>query len=108
MKGLREYGFGATVFERSRPASATFAGAGADERQAGAVAPAAASFGVKLELENFYCHRAVGDQWGGKGETYWASATGSDKQVGPGFISQEFGSRSVPPARSRCRGLRDA
>ncbi|GGW13247.1 hypothetical protein GCM10018980_71190 [Streptomyces capoamus] len=100
VRGLSEYGFGATVFDRFRPASASAAEAGGEEQQAQDAGPAAASFRVKLELENFRCIRAVGDQWGGKDEIYWSCSTGSDKQAGTGFISQEFGAMKAGQSRA--------
>ncbi len=90
VRGLADFGFGATVVQPSAAAAAAVAGTEGEEKQA-AAAPAAAAVWMKLELESFRCVRAVGDQWGGRDEIYWTSSVASDKQAGPGFISQEFG-----------------
>lgn len=94
--GTREFGFGATAFSRSRQA---ISGQTAENEEATETADAAedgertapSAFNVKLELESFYVHRAVGDQGGGRDEIYWCSASASDKAEGPAYKSQEFG-----------------
>ncbi|MFF8731922.1 hypothetical protein ACF073_36410 [Streptomyces sp. NPDC015171] len=94
VQALPSYGFGATVFQRPRRVSGAAHDTG-DPSRLGAERATAPTFRVKLELESFRCRRAVGDQGGGKDEIYWASSTGSDKQSGVGFISQEFGKMKV-------------
>ncbi|MEV0027815.1 hypothetical protein [Nocardia sp. NPDC050793] len=49
------------------------------------------TYRVKLELENFYVQRAVGDAGGGKDEIYWCVTSSSDKTKGPLFKSETFG-----------------
>ncbi|NBE99612.1 hypothetical protein FE391_39410 [Nonomuraea sp. KC401] len=57
---LAEHGFGVTGFS------------GADDETAD---PAArAPFHAKLEMQSFFCHKAVGDQGGGRDEIYWTAA----------------------------------
>ncbi|MFG2133037.1 hypothetical protein ACGFNV_35315 [Streptomyces sp. NPDC048751] len=90
VQALPSYGFGATVFQRPRRVSSAAHDPG-DQSQLGAERAPAPTFRVKLELESFRCRRAGG----GKDEIYWASSTGSDKQSGVGFISQEFGKMKV-------------
>ncbi|MFI0224285.1 hypothetical protein [Streptomyces lydicus] len=86
--GMREWGFGVTVFD-GPPAAAEQAAQGAGESDG--QEPAASSFDVKLLLESFYVQRAVGDQGGGRDEIYWCSSSASDQQAGPAFMSEEFG-----------------
>ncbi|MFF4418331.1 hemopexin repeat-containing protein [Streptosporangium sp. NPDC001559] len=67
---MAEYGFGVTGF-----VSAT------DDDTA---AVAAEPFQARLELEKFYCHKAVGDQGLGKDEIYWtvaAKAAGHERTL---------------------------
>ncbi|MEU1737527.1 hemopexin repeat-containing protein [Streptosporangium sp. NPDC020145] len=66
---MAEYGFGVTGF------------AGPDDDTA---ARSGESFHAKLELDTFYCHKAVGDQGGGRDEIYWtvvAAATGYGRSL---------------------------
>ncbi|GAA2618393.1 hypothetical protein [Streptomyces tubercidicus] len=57
-------------------------------------------FRAKLELENFYVHREVGDQGGGKDEIYWLASSGSDLINGPAYRSEEFGAVKRGETRS--------
>lgn len=49
------------------------------------------SWRVRLEMENFYVQRAVGDQGGGRDEIYFTSAASARSSGGQTFISEEFG-----------------
>ena len=77
-EGVREFGFGATVF-RVPPRS---------PRERGKPVP---EFRARLELEKFTVQREVGDQWGGKDEIYWMVGASSDKAKRRPFQSEEFG-----------------
>ncbi|MFD8789443.1 hypothetical protein [Streptomyces vinaceus] len=59
-----EYGHGITVFT-GEP----------DDERAGALA--AGDFRAQLEFRTFDCHKAAGDQGGGKDEIYWTAASNS-------------------------------
>ncbi|MGY5135295.1 hypothetical protein ACWGJW_23340 [Streptomyces nigrescens] len=82
-------GLGAVGFDR--PRGTLNGGSAASEQMAGeAEGPAEDAqtesdgravyreFRAKLELENFYVHREVGDQGGGRDEIYWLASSGSD------------------------------
>ncbi|AYV32324.1 hypothetical protein EES41_36815 (plasmid) [Streptomyces sp. ADI95-16] len=66
--------------------------AGATRAAAAGAKPAAESWRVKMEMENFHVVRAVGDQGGGRDEIYFtaASSVGGD-DGGESFVSEEFG-----------------
>ncbi|RPF43660.1 hypothetical protein EDD96_0162 [Streptomyces sp. Ag109_G2-6] len=83
LAGMREYGFGVTVFDGQR-------------READAPQP----FSCKLDLENFYVQRAVGDQFGGRDEIYWCSTASSDKTRGRAYRSEEFGAVKTGQTRA--------
>ncbi|MFF3018253.1 hypothetical protein [Streptomyces sp. NPDC057939] len=97
LAGMRDAGFGASVF--ARPASARSgrsAGEAAEDPTAQSRAAQAGpdglrEFAARLELESFYVVEAVGDQGGGKDEIYWCSSSGSDKTSGRSYTSQVFG-----------------
>ncbi|MFJ2114102.1 hypothetical protein ACIOEX_19815, partial [Streptomyces sp. NPDC087850] len=76
LDALRTYGGGASVVGGS------------------GVAPnrSSAAFRVRLDLESFFVHEPVGDQWASKDETYWCASVSSDIVAGGGYVSQEFGS----------------
>ncbi|MEU6313803.1 hypothetical protein [Streptomyces sp. NPDC047014] len=59
---LGEYGFGVTGY---------LSETGSEETNA---ARSHTSFRARLEWSSFYCHKAVGDQWGGRDEIYWTAA----------------------------------
>ncbi|PSJ30685.1 hypothetical protein B7P34_01415 [Streptosporangium nondiastaticum] len=97
-EGMREDGFGVTVFRKSstsaraaQTAENTGNAAQTGDADAGADERTTQSFRAKLELESFHCHRAVGDAGGGRDEIYWCSASASDKQAGEAYMSEEFG-----------------
>ncbi|GCD39579.1 hypothetical protein OEIGOIKO_07435 [Streptomyces chrestomyceticus JCM 4735] len=109
---MRETGFAVTGFDDgTAPLTSagciTTAGAGQDEQapadsaQSPDGAEAASAFRVKLELENFYVHRVVGDQGGGRDEIYWTTATSvGDSGKGSPFTSEEFGAVQKNQTRS--------
>lgn len=74
-QGIREFGYGATVFNRPPQPP--------EER--GRPVPG---------------YRAVGDQWGGKDEIYWTVAAASDKHKAPTYKSSEFGAIKKSDTRS--------
>ncbi|MDH6545214.1 hypothetical protein [Streptomyces sp. SPB4] len=96
LAAMRESGMGVTASARSSASGAATAGVDgdADGQMPGepAVAdPAAApEFWVKLELESFYVHREVGDQWWSDDEIYWTAATSAGRNTGKTFHSKEF------------------
>ncbi|MGW1505839.1 sialidase family protein [Streptomyces mirabilis] len=77
--GIRDFGYGATVF--SRPPQPP------EERD-----KPVPGYRAKVEFDSFYVRRAVGDQWGGKDEIYWTVAAASDKHKAPTYKSGTFGS----------------
>ncbi|MCY0923945.1 MULTISPECIES: hypothetical protein [unclassified Streptomyces] len=107
--GMRDAGFGVTVFSGGNSAPTAYGDTiGADAASpAGEQAPdpaglsggtqqtveplAPTPFRAALEFESFRVERAVGDQGGGRDEIYWCSSACSDLTVGRGFRSEEFG-----------------
>ncbi|MGW2819021.1 hypothetical protein, partial [Streptomyces sp. NPDC001415] len=98
LEAMREAGMGVTASARpsvSGSAAAAADGAAAPEGEVpgepGVAGPAAAQeFRVKLELESFYVHREVGDQWWSDDEIYWTAATSAGRDTGKTFHSKEF------------------
>ncbi|MGW7018523.1 hypothetical protein ACWGGS_04070 [Streptomyces decoyicus] len=86
-QGIREFGYGATVFNRPPQPP--------EER--GRPVP---GYRAKVEFDSFYVRRAVGDQWGGKDEIYWTVAAASDKHKAPTYQSSEFGAIKKSDTRS--------
>ncbi|WP_326622895.1 hypothetical protein OG863_38145 [Streptomyces decoyicus] len=86
-QGIREFGYGATVFNRPPQPP--------EER--GRPVP---GYRAKVEFDSFYVRRAVGDQWGGKDEIYWTVAAASDKHKAPTYKSSEFGAIKKSDTRS--------
>ncbi|MFI1865232.1 hypothetical protein [Streptomyces jumonjinensis] len=109
VEAMRETGFAVTAFARpsvSQAAAGTPAdGAGqAQEEPAGTGTEqggglAAPSFRLKLEMENFYVRRDVGDQGGGRDEIYWTAAAASGGSTGRQFVSEEFGAVNAGQTR---------
>lgn len=63
--------------------------------------PSQPTYRVKLELENFYVQRAVGDGFtGGRDEIYWGVTATSDKHQQPVYLSEEFGAVKQGQTRS--------
>ncbi|MEU1425406.1 hypothetical protein [Kitasatospora sp. NPDC005751] len=101
LAAMRETGFAVTVF--ARPALSA-AGAQSEDGQAAdtpagpvggagddAGTHADETFRVRLELENFYVHREVGDQWWSDDEIYWVASTSAGPDSGGRtFTSKEF------------------
>ncbi|MBB5122933.1 hypothetical protein AF335_08910 [Streptomyces eurocidicus] len=86
VEAMRERGFAVTGVAR-HPSLGTGTRAGAADTGP----DAGASWRVKMEMDNFYVVRAVGDQGGGKDEIYFASAAGVGDGRGQTFVSEEFG-----------------
>ncbi|MEU3991738.1 hypothetical protein AB0F24_25835 [Streptomyces platensis] len=108
---MAQTGFAVTAFgdvtEPLAAGAAEAAGAGqgeeapADSGESPDGSSASTTFRVKLEMENFYVHRAVGDQGGGRDEIYWTAATGvGDRELGRTFTSEEFGAVKKGDTRS--------
>ncbi|WP_129593433.1 hypothetical protein [Streptomyces sp. C] len=109
VEAMRQTGFAVTAFARpsaSRAAVGTAEdgdrqtqeeAAGTDAEQGGGLA--APSFRLKLELENFYVRRAVGDAGWSRDEIYWTAAAASGSASGT-FISEEFGAVKADQTRS--------
>ncbi|MFE3632062.1 hypothetical protein [Streptomyces goshikiensis] len=96
LDAMKEAKFGITAFagpwEAFTPEDAAADGfgqtaGGAGDGGAGTADP---SYGVKLEVESFFVHRAVGDQWGGRDEIFWTASTSAGGR-GQIFHSEEFG-----------------
>ncbi|MFF5488723.1 hypothetical protein [Streptomyces virginiae] len=103
LEAMRQTGFAVTAYSKSSPSGAAAAGdtgggpaqapaePAAPAGEAGTVAPAAApAFRVALELESFYVHREVGDQWASNDEIYWTASASSGPKTGRTFHSMEF------------------
>ncbi|AWN24846.1 hypothetical protein DKG71_00445 [Streptomyces sp. NEAU-S7GS2] len=110
VEAMRQTGFAVTAFARPS-ASRAAAGTAEDDSGQAQEAPAetqaeqgsglvAPSFRLKLELENFYVRRAVGDQGGGRDEIYWTAAVAAGDNTGGKFISEEFGAVKKDQTRS--------
>ncbi|WP_282698335.1 hypothetical protein [Streptomyces sp. CC208A] len=87
IEAMRETGFAVTGVARHP-------GAGVRSQDSGTVqdaAPAAQSWRVKLQMENFYVQRAVGDQGGGRDEIYFTAAASVGDGRNQTFVSEEFG-----------------
>ncbi|MFZ3492341.1 hypothetical protein ACODT5_03710 [Streptomyces sp. 5.8] len=95
IEGMREWGFGVTV-----PAWLTASG----EERAGRELPEgerAAEYRFRLEYENFYVHRVVGDGWPTtRDEIRWLSGGQSDLRPAVPFLSQEFGGETAQAGRT--------
>ncbi|MFI1067731.1 hypothetical protein ACH4TC_38355 [Streptomyces spororaveus] len=98
IEAMGQAGFAVTAYGRSEPApteqgTAAKGGGGQDREGGGGPAGtvAALPFRVRLELDNFYVARAVGDQGGGRDEIYWTAAVGTGGEARNVYYSQEFG-----------------
>ncbi|MGA4960350.1 hypothetical protein [Streptomyces lavendulocolor] len=106
IRAMAETGFAVTAFGDLTESLAASAPGVADTGQ-GEEAPAdrgespdassaASPFRLKLEMDNFYVHREVGDQGGGRDEIYWTAATGvGDSGRGHAFSKRNGGARLI-------------
>ncbi|MEV6776567.1 hypothetical protein [Streptomyces syringium] len=91
VEAMRETGFAVTGGARYPGTTAAAAAGSQDTGTAQNPAPAADSWRVRLEMENFYVERAVGDQGGGRDEIYFTAAASAGGKKGEPFVSEEFG-----------------
>ncbi|MEU5645749.1 hypothetical protein [Streptomyces milbemycinicus] len=82
----------ATPSERLLPDTADLAGTEQAPQEGGdPEGRSGPPYRVRILTENFYVHKAVGDQWGGRDEIFWTAAGSVGGGSKHSFTSEEFG-----------------